>query len=422
MRIAIIGAGFTGLAAAVKLVDDGHEVVVFEAGEKAGGLAAGFRPSGWDWNLELFYHHIFANDKAIIKLAKKVGWPAFFETPVTSSFIKAKEVQLDTPISLLKFVELSIWARVRMGMGLAMLKLIPNGQFLEKYKVVEMLPKLVGGEGYVKIWLPLLRAKFGKFVNKVNMAWFWARVYKRTARLGYFIGGFEKLAEKCGEYITKKGGKVIFNSKIATIRSDLRDAKVRPLSSQYQIQGETFDKVLITTPAPLADKLIGKGKIKWPEIDYLWGQTLVLEMKESLLQSYWLNILEKDWPFLVAVEHTNFINKKHYGNKVVIYLGNYLENRDKRLEMSEKELLDLYAPYIQIINPLFKKKWVKRMWKWQAPFAQPVFPIGYSAQIPGIRVKDTGIFVTNMSMVYPFDRGTNYAVELGEECARMMSA
>ena len=401
MRVAIVGAGFTGLAAGLELLNKGHEVVVFEKEDKVGGLASNFKPSGWKWGLEKYYHHIFSGDKEVINLAKSVDWPAFFERPTTNSWISSKKKQLDSPLSLLMFDELSLISRLHMGVGLFGLKITRNGLKLEKHRAVEVLPKLVGKEGYKKVWEPLLTAKFGMYLPKVNMAWFWARVNKRTASLGYFEGGFGRLAEKMAEKIQKIGGEV-------------------KLGVNFKINKEKFDKVLITTPAPVVNNLLSGKKIEWPKIDYLWGQTLILELSERFMEGYWLNILEKDWPFLVVVEQTNFINKKNYGNKHVVYLGNYLKNGDKRLKMSEKELLDLYLPYLKKINPGFDVGSVIRKWKLQDPFAQPVFPVNYSRQVPRITTKSSGVFVANMSMVYPWDRGVNFAVELGQNAAKII--
>ncbi|MBM3124637.1 MAG: FAD-dependent oxidoreductase, partial [Chloroflexi bacterium] len=41
MKIAVIGAGFGGLAAAYDLKRAGHEVIVYEAADFVGGLASG---------------------------------------------------------------------------------------------------------------------------------------------------------------------------------------------------------------------------------------------------------------------------------------------------------------------------------------------------------------------------------------------
>ena len=156
-KIAIIGGGFTGLACALSLVDQGFQVTIFEASDKCGGLAAGFLGNfKWKWSLESFYHHVFTNDKEIIQLAEKVNCPVQINSPVTSSYIDNQEIQLDSPLSLLRFSGISLGERVRMGLGLTVLKIIPDGLFLEKYQVVDFLPKLLGRGGYETIWKKLL--------------------------------------------------------------------------------------------------------------------------------------------------------------------------------------------------------------------------------------------------------------------------
>jgi len=409
MRVAVIGAGFAGLSAAVELVDAGMEVVVFEKEEKAGGLGLGLKEKGWKWSLDRYYHHIFSGDKEAIEMAKKMEVEIVWGKPESNSWVNGEEWQLDSAMSVLRFGVMSWWGRLRMGLGLAVLKVMRKGEWLERYRVVDVLPWLIGKEGYEKVWEKMLRAKFGKYISQVSLSWFWARVAKRTKKLGYFVGGFESLAEKMVEYVRNGGGEVRLGEGVE---------KVKREGDGWVVNGEKVEMVLVTTAGEIGKKWFKDLEV--PKLDYLWGQTLILEMDEELIDGYWLNILEKDWPFLVLVEQTNWLEKKNYGGKTIVYLGNYLEDGDERLEMSKKELLELYWPYMKKIKPGLKKSWVKKMWKFQSPFAQPVFPVNYSKKKPSMRSQVPGVYVANMSMVYPWDRGVNFAVEIGERAAKMM--
>ncbi len=408
-KVAIIGGGITGLSAAYELTKRGILVKVFERGDKPGGLASGFREKDWKWSLEEYYHHIFTNDKEIISLSKKIGAKILILKPITASFIQGREIQLDSPVSVMKFKYLSVYDRLRMGLGLLILKLIPDGTFLERFTVARSLPYFLGNNAYKVVWEKLLRAKFGPFLPKVNMAWFWSRVAKRTKNLGYFEGGFQKFIEKLTKRIIENGGEIVINAEVSKIEKEKKG---------WKVGGEIFDKIIVTTPATIAEQLFKERIANFPKLDYLWGQTLILELDESLMQSYWLNILEYEWPFLVAVEHTNLIDKRNYNGKVLVYLGNYLASEDPRLGMDKETLFKLYLPFLKKINSKFEEEWVEKRWLFKSPFAQPVFPVNYSRQLPGFKTTLDGVWVANMSMVYPFDRGTNYAVKMGRDVAQ----
>ena len=73
MKIGIIGAGAAGLAAAWDFAREGHDVTLYEAADRVGGLAAGFKDETWDWTLEKFYHHWFASDHDMLALADEMG-------------------------------------------------------------------------------------------------------------------------------------------------------------------------------------------------------------------------------------------------------------------------------------------------------------------------------------------------------------
>ena len=74
MKIAIVGAGFTGLSASFELLKKGHEVFIFEKDSGPGGLAVGFRIKEWGWSLEKHYHHWFSNDYEVVNLAREINY------------------------------------------------------------------------------------------------------------------------------------------------------------------------------------------------------------------------------------------------------------------------------------------------------------------------------------------------------------
>ena len=79
-----------------------------------------------------------------------------------------------------------------------------------------------------------------------------------------------------------------------------------------------------------------------------------------------------------------------------------------------------FAPALKRFNPDFERSWVKDYWLSRTPYAQPVPPINHSQNIPAIRTPVKGLYFASMSQVYPWDRGTNYAVEIGRRTAKMV--
>jgi hypothetical protein len=54
------------------------------------------------------------------------------------------------------------------------------------------------------------------------------------------------------------------------------------------------------------------------------------------------------------------------------------------------------------------------------PYAQPIPTVNHSKNIPSIKTPIEGLYWASMSHVYPWDRGTNFAVEIGRRAAREM--
>ena len=72
MRVAVIGAGVTGLAAAHRLSQAGHVCDVYERWPGLGGQAATLDVGGGHL-LERYYHHLFTSDRHIAELYRELG-------------------------------------------------------------------------------------------------------------------------------------------------------------------------------------------------------------------------------------------------------------------------------------------------------------------------------------------------------------
>lgn len=392
MKIAIIGGGFTGLTAAYELTKKGHKVTIFEKEKTLGGLAHGFRQPNWRWHLESAYHHLFTNDNAILGLIHELGLAdkLLITRPVTATLDNGVSYPLDSPIHLLRFPGIPLSDRIRTGILLAFLKVNPFWRPFEWLTAKNLFIALGGRSAWKTLWEPLMIGKFGKYADSVAASWIWARIKKRTPKLYYIKGGFHTLISALEKAIKERGGTI---KKNCTYTASSHEA---------------FDRTLLTIPTPST-------------IPHLHAQVLILETKEPILKNtYWLNITDRTFPFLAVVAHTNMIDKKYYGGHHLTYFGNYLPDGHPYLSMTKKQLLKIFLPYIKRLNPSFHKSYVIGHTSFLGLFAQPVHELHYSRRAPKLETSIPGLYIANMDSIYPWDRGTNYAVDLGIKAAKMI--
>ncbi len=429
MKIAIVGAGFTGLSAAFELLGKGHEVVIFEKDSNPGGLAIGFKEKIWDWSLEKHYHHWFSNDSSVLDLANKINYKIIKKGPKTSIYVEGKIYQLDSPLHVLTFPKLPLIDRVRMAMVLGFLKLDPFWKPLEKFKTEDFLLKTMGKDAYKKIWEPQLKNKFGEFAKEISLAWFWARIKKRTPSLIYPSGGFLKFADSLVKECEKKGAKFFFDTEVEEIRGGDKSVSIKYKMSREarsRSAGENFDKIIVTLPsflfAKITPDLPKEYKDRLLSLKGLGAINLILRLKKPFLTdgTYWLSVCDKKSPIMAIVEHTNFMDKKHYNNEHIVYLGNYLPSNHPYMEMAADELLKIYDPFLKKINPNYQLSIINSQ-LFKVPFAQPIIPVNYSKIVPPFETPLPNVYLANIQQVYPWDRGTNYAVELGQKVAKLIT-
>jgi protoporphyrinogen oxidase len=189
-----------------------------------------------------------------------------------------------------------------------------------------------------------------------------------------------------------------------------------------KIKNYEFDKVIFTLPSFLFLKMTPQlpqdYKAKFARLKGLGATNLVLRLNKPFFpdDTYWVSVCDPKSPVMAIVEHTNFMDQKHYDNEHLVYLGNYLEADSKRFAMDKDEVLKLFDPFLKKINPNYKSSIIGYE-LFKAPFAQPIIPTNYSKMIPPMDTPLKNIYLANIEQVYPWDRGTNYAVELGEKIA-----
>jgi protoporphyrinogen oxidase len=393
-----------------------------------GGLAAGFKEPGWDWSVEKFYHHWFQTDQHILGLIEELGWSdrVIFPRPYTVMYHDGKFYPFDAIPQMALFPGLG-WGihKIRFGLVGLYLKLTNNWRGLEKTTVDAWMRKWAGNKVYELMWEPLMIGKFGERYSKiVNMAWLWARIKARSTRLGTFKGGFQEFSDRLAQHLRGLGVEIQLNTPVRSISPSPEGG----LSLEFENIVHHFDQCLVTTspallsqiaPALPDDYLKGLSALK-----SMGAVVMILSLKKRLSEQgyYWYNIPKSaGFPFLALVEHTNFISPDYFGGDHIVYIGDYLEPDHEYFKLSETELLERFLPSLPRINPNFHVDWIKKTWLWRTPYAQPIPEVNHSRNIPAIETPLKGLYFASMSQVYPWDRGTNFAVEIGRKAARMMA-
>jgi len=425
MNIAIIGAGMTGLAAGLRLSQNGNKVTVYEKENYLGGLVSSVRVGKED--LECFYHHIFTNDSDILALIDELGIKDRLNwyKPKNAIYIDNSIYPFTSPLDLLCFKPLSFISRIRMGIMVLSSKFIKDYSAFEIITAKEWIIRNSGLQVWEKIWGPLIKSKFDIDSDSISGTWIWNKLKLRgssrgknlnSEMLGYLDGSFNKTVEIMAERIIQSGGNIILNDEVTSIIKN-ENGSFDIISKDHKAN---YDKVLFTGSPNLLERLLKgsyddyKGSLR--RIRHKANICAILELSESLSPYYWITIAQDDLPFVLIIEHTNLVGLKEYDSHIV-YLSRYLDISDPLYSASDEEIKDKFITGLKKVFPNLNQHIIKNITISRVPFAQPVITLGYSKIIPDIRTPVEGLFMASMSQIYPEDRGLNYAVGLGRKAA-----
>ncbi|MBA2767112.1 MAG: NAD(P)/FAD-dependent oxidoreductase [Solirubrobacterales bacterium] len=451
LRIAVLGAGVAGLTAALRLGQAGHGVDVYERWPGLGGQAATV-DVGSGHLLERYYHHWFTSDRHIVRLCEELGVAEAIQwRPSSVAFFVDGAVHPFTgPLDLLRFGPLPL--RDRLRMGLAVVRLQRAGRAVEAYEgetARAWIERTMGPRAWATVWGPLLRGKFGSRADDISMAWLWGKLTLRRklegreARqelLGYPGRSFEPLFGALRAAIEARGGRVLIDRPAAALQraADGGLAVTPAAPGAFRLghdprafapdgEAQRYDAVIATVPSDVFAALLDDGLrcevgaaylARLDSIEYHAALCLLLELDRRFTSHYWTNVADPALPFVGLIEHTNLVEPGHYGGRRFLYVANYLEHGHELLSLDADALLERYLPGLRAVNPAFDPSWVRASWLHREPAAQPIVDVGYRERIPPLRTGARGLVLANTTQVYPEDRGTNYAVRLGEQAAQ----
>lgn len=427
--IGIIGGGYTGLTAALRLAQAGHNVTVWERGD-FGGQAATI-PLG-DTRIEIFYHHLFQSDTHIQALATEldIGDRLMWLPSNVSYFADGRLLPLNGALDLLRLNIIPIWDRVRVGLVTLWLQLQKDWKKYEGITADEYLTKMLGRNAYEKTLGAQLKAKFGSYHDRVSMVWFWGKIWLRTKsrknpleqeKLGYFKGSFQVVANALVQACRDAGVTMADHTGITSLEQSGDGWVVNTHSG-----AEYVDIVLSTTPSTIFQKLVSDlpadYRARLNALEYEGAIVTLLELDHALTDTYWMNIADPEMPFTAVIEHTNFVGPENYGGRHLVYLSKYVEQNHPYFGLTDDQIMTEYLPHLRKLNPAFSSDWIKRRWIFRERAAQPITPLHYSEKIPDLKTPLDNLWLANTTQIYPEDRGTNYAVRLGEDVARRILA
>lgn len=428
--VIIVGAGYTGLTAALDLTRAGKKVLIVEGDATPGGLAGTFEFRN-GVTIEKFYHHWFNSDFFVPELVRELGLQdqIVVMPSRTGMYFNGKHWRLSSPMDLLKFKPLPLLDRIRLGLSVLKVRKTTDWKTIEHLSIKEWLEPLCGKNAYRVMWEPLINSKFSIFADKINAVWMWKKLVLRGStrdtkggeQLMYFRGGFGRLAQAMADEIVKRGGEIRYNSPVT--RAQKHDDELVSVTCG----SETFSgKQFIFTPSfsIIADILNEIGDATWLQslrrVNYLSNMCLVLELNKSLSDTYWLNVNDPGFPFVGVIEHTNFDPPENYDGKHIVFLSRYLAKQDPVWAYTDEQYLNFALEHVKKMFPEFEKNWVEDYRVWRAEFAQPVTERHYSEYVPPQETPFTNTWISTMAHVYPEDRGTNYAIREGRNIAKRL--
>jgi squalene-associated FAD-dependent desaturase len=268
MKIAIIGAGWAGMAAAVEATRAGHQATVYEASRHLGGRARALQsalPDGTPVTLDNGQHILIGAYTETLRLMRCVGVDpekTLLKTPMTLLFPDGNGLRFPawpTPLdalagiatargwaladkgSLLRVATGWQWRRFQCDPTLSVAQLCQN---LRPRVMAELIEPLCVSA----LNTPAQRASAAVFLRVLKDALFGVQGGSRLLLPRVDLS--ELFPAAAARWLAERGGQIRLGSRVASVLQQ---------GARWQVQGESVDAVILATSASEASRLLSQS-------------------------------------------------------------------------------------------------------------------------------------------------------------------
>ena len=405
-EVAVLGGGISGLTAALRLAESGHNVVLIEASNQLGGLGTFFEHDGRTF--EKFYHCMLPSDGPLLSLLDHLGLrQSVYWKPSSFGYAHLGQIYpLNTPPDLLKFKPLSFVDRIRVGIT-GLYGRLASDRGLDDITAVDWLTRLSGAHAFRTFWEPMLRAKFGDRYASVPALWFWTRFNREKGdkdgeTKGYIRGGYKRIIDTLEDRLRHLGVEIRLNEPVHSV--DLLSSG--RVLIETNAGKHTTDRVVSTLPAPSFVKVSGpalrRGMVPMDEsLDYQGVINTMLFLKRPLSPHYWLATPDPSYPFDGVVETSTLTDEADRGQRHVVYLTRYLHRTDPRFTHEDEHIASQDWDAMKRLFPDLLDGDLETSFVFRAPFVEPIYRLGHLRLKPPEVLVPGKVFLASTAQVYP---------------------
>jgi protoporphyrinogen oxidase len=425
-RWGIVGGGMLGLTLAHRLAQHGHAVTVFEAAPWLGGLASAWSLDGVVWDRH--YHVTLLSDTHLRALLSELGLEhdiKWVETR-TGCYSGGKLYPISNSLEFLRFPLLTLVDKMRLAGTILYGSKVRDWQRLENIPVERWLTAWSGRHTFERFWLPLLRAKLGESYRESSAAFIWAVIQRlhaaRRAGLGkemfgYVPGGYARVLERFAVVLDAEGVQLRLGAPVACIERDDANIRVREKTGTTY----TFDDVVVTANTSVAARLIaGLTETERASFEAIRYQGIVCPslLLDRPLSPYYLTCITDEAPFTAVVEMSALVDRKHFGDRSLVYLPKYCGPDDATFSMSDGEIEHAFIAALERMFPAFSRSDVAcfRVSRVREVFGIPT--LRYSKHVPAVNTSVPGVHLVTSAQIVNGTLNVNETIGLAERAAR----